>query len=101
MFNVNIASYCTNHYYNYDKVVQIETLLNATIDNVKQHLFLKKRFNSENQHRNSNVSKMLIGFLQLFGLLDNNHWYLLYVVCNREVENQLSFATLLLFDYWM
>ena len=47
MFNVNIASYCTNHYYNYDKVVQIETLLNATIDNVKQHLFLKKRFNSE------------------------------------------------------
>ena len=79
-------------------MLQIETLLNATIDNVKQHLFLKKRFNSENQHRNSNVSKMLIG---LFGLLDNNHWYLLYVVCNREVENQLSFATLLLFDYWM
>ena len=47
MFNVNIASYCTNHYYNYDQVAQIETLLNVTIDNVKQHLFLKKRFNSE------------------------------------------------------
>ena len=76
MFNVNIASYCTNHYYNYDKVVQIDTLLNATIDNVKQHLFLKKRINSENQHRNSNVIKMLIGFLQfLIGSVDCTWFY--------------------------
>ena len=50
-----MASYCTNQYYNYDQVVQIETLLNATIDNVKQHMLLKKRFNSENQYRNSKL----------------------------------------------